>query len=172
MPLALLPGVRRFAWTDWVSCRYILRWRRNLPLNGDRPFKPLCGSCRGMTYKDRAIRGLRSISGSQGNEDRFTGWMLGYSQKAELHQAHISVPFSSQSARSGDCNESVPAFHSTPPAGSLGRLPDGLMRSRRSHQSRDWFVTLNATNITRHFPLQKVVRGETSFACADKTLPT
>jgi len=26
--------------------------------------------------------------------------------------------------------------------------------------------------LTRHFPLQKAVRGETSFACADKTLPT
>jgi hypothetical protein len=39
--------------------------------------------------------------GSQRNEDRFMGWMLGYSQKADLHQAHISVLFSSQSARSG-----------------------------------------------------------------------
>ncbi len=42
--------------------------------------------------------------GSKGNEDRFMGWMLGFSQKAELHQAHISVPFSSQSAISRDLN--------------------------------------------------------------------
>jgi hypothetical protein len=51
----------------------------------------------------------------------------GLGQKAELHQTHISMPFSSQSARSRDCNDLALSFHSKPLAGSLGGLPDFLI---------------------------------------------
>jgi hypothetical protein len=56
------------------------------------------------------------------------GWMLGYSQKAELHQAHISAPISSQSAISGHSpDKETPAHGRGHLIGQLCRL---LMISR------------------------------------------
>ena len=47
---------------------------------------------------------------------------------AELRQPGISAKFETLPARGRDRSESVPAFRSKPFAGSLGGLPDGLIR--------------------------------------------